>query len=266
MDAGRLTLAALDAAVRSANAAPRVTALSMLVSYSSLRLSLARMTQESLLVATASEPQARTTQMVTLVAYRTGVSGLVRSRAWTFVLDGHVFYVLNLSEEGTFVYDVTTGQWAQFSTGGYGIWNMLRGLAWGVYTIGADAIQPTVWAIAPDSPLDEDWRPIEHAVTGGVPARSRRGIRQDNFRMTVSAGFIGESGAVMNLRFSDDNGRTWSSPMPVSLISQDYSQEVQWLSLGALQAPGRVFEVTDVGGVIRIDDATAMFDGDADDG
>lgn len=263
-EGGRLSSAALLAATSSLNAAPRVSGLTLLAAYKTAKIALARATQERLLVAYVSEPQARVTQARMMVAYKTGVGGLVRSRAWTFVLDGHVFYVLNLSDEGTFAYDVATGQWSQFSTGGYGVWNMLRGLVWGAYVLGADAIAPKVWALAPDSALDEDWRPIQHAVTGGVPARSRRGVRQDNFRMVVSSGFVGENGAEMRLRFSDDNGRTWSPYLPFTLIAQDYSQEVQWLSLGALQSPGRVFEVTDTGGVIRIDDASAMFDGKDD--
>jgi hypothetical protein len=69
----------------------------------------------------------------------------------------------------------------------------------------------------------------------------------------------------MRLRFSDDRGNTWSQYYDVTLTPSEFNGEVAWRSLGAIQAPGRIYEVSDYGGVIRIDGATADIEG-IDDG
>src|ERR1700761_7246620 len=72
----------------------------------------------------------RTSDYYALVVYGTGVPEESRTRAWTFTLDGHTFYVLDLGPEGTFLYDVVTQQWCEFITDGYGGWNMKAGTMW----------------------------------------------------------------------------------------------------------------------------------------
>src|SRR5665213_825321 len=57
------------------------------------------------------------------VTYTSGLPDSARSRAWSFVLDGHTFYVLDLGTEGTFLYDIDTQQWCQFKTDGHNGWN-----------------------------------------------------------------------------------------------------------------------------------------------
>lgn len=253
-------LAALVAVKNGAGA--RDTEVVALVAFKSALLANSRVSEEGVLVAHSSDAAARVTESAVQVVYKTGVGGLVRSRAWSFNLDGHPFYVLNLSDEGTFVYDDRTGQWAQFQTGGYGVWNMIQGFEWGLYVVGGDAIYSKVWTIAPDSPVDEDWRPVEHKVNGGLPSRSRDGVQHDALFLTISSGFIGEDGALLQMRFSDDQGRTWSDYFDIPLTLSDYGQEITWRSLGSISAPGRVFEFRDVGGMIRIDDCNAIIDGE----
>lgn len=257
----RVAEMALLAVVQNGPAARDSEAV-MLVAYKAAALSNGRVSEEALLVASASEPAARVSETAVLVAYKTGVGGLVRSRAWTFSLDGHAFYVLNLSEEGTFVFDDRTREWSQFQTGGYGVWNMIQGFEWGLYVVGGDAIYPKVWAIAPDSAVDEDWRPVEHKVNGGIPSRSVDGVTHDALLLTASAGFVGENGATIQMRFSDDQGRTWSDYYDVVLESGNYSQQIMWRSLGTFSSPGRVIEIRDIGGNIRLDDTVAIIDGE----
>lgn len=258
-----VTETALLAAVRNGAAARDAEAV-MLVAYRAADLANGRVSEEAALVAHSSDAAARVSDSAVLVAYKTGVGGLVRSRAWSYALDGHEFYILNLSEEGTFAYDDRTGQWAQFQTGGFGVWNMIQGFQWGLYVVGGDAIYPKVWALAPDSPVDEDWRPMEHKVNGGLPSRSRNGVSLDALFLTISSGNIGEDGALLQMRFSDDQGRTWSDYYDVPLELENYSQEITWRSLGNISAPGRIFEIRDIGGMIRIDDCNATVDGEDD--
>lgn len=201
----------------------------------------------------------RTTQLAALVVYGTGTPGVQRSRAWTFTLDGHTFYVLNLGQEGTFLFDAVTQQWCQFDTNGYGQWNMLFGTMWGARIVGADAIAHQLWELVPTAVLDEGWRDISHAVTGAVSTRSRAYISCDAVRITASFGVIDEvNGATMSLRFSDDSGQTWSSYFTVPLTSGNTTGEVAWRSLGSFMAPGRIFELTDIGGLVRIDGCDAF--------
>lgn len=257
--------AALFAVVKN-NAPSKVSETAALVAYKASVISHGRVTEGAVLVAHANDAAARTSELAISVAYKTNIGGLALSRAWTFTLDGHTFYVLNLGVEGTFVYDDTTGMWAQFQTGGYGIWNMLFGHTWGLYIIGGDAVYAKTWAIAPDSPVDEDWRPVEHKVNGGLPSRSRDGVPHDALFLTISSGFIGEDGARLQMRFSDDQGRNWSDYYDIDLVRSNYAQEITWRSLGSIASPGRIFEVRDVGGMIRIDDANATINGQTDDG
>lgn len=180
--------------------------------------------------------------------------------AWTFSLDGHEFYALDLGVE-TLLYDTTTNQWCQFETDGRGYWNIRRGGMWNDRVVGASVTDATLWEVDPNAVLDEDSLNITHLTTGGVQTRSRSAQRQDSFRLAASAGKVGRDGAVVRLRFSDDNGNTWSPYYSVALRRGNYSQDIAFTSLGAVQSPGRVFEVSDIGGLIRIDGATADIEG-----
>lgn len=269
--AGRTTeAAALVAEV--ATAAARTTEVAALVTYAPPSALAALTTEVAALLAKSggNTVSARTTEVAALVAYSTGTPGQSRSRAWTFTLDGHTFYVLNLGAEGTFLFDVGTRQWFNCYTLGYGQWNMLNGTMWGSRIVGGDSILPVVWELDPNAVLDEEWRDIQHAVTGGVQTRSRVAVSCDALRLAASVGTIDEvDGATLNLRFSDDNGKTWSDYFSIELTQGDYSGELAWRSLGSFAMPGRIFEISDIGGLIRIDGCDAFlggFENDAQDG
>lgn len=203
------------------------------------------------------------TQAPLLIAWKTGVPGQKRQRAWTFDFDGHTFYVLDLAEEGTWCYDFTTGQWARFETPGYGSWNMQNGFAWesNMMVVGGDLIYPTVYSMTPDSHYDDGWRPVSYKVTAGVSSRDRNGKSCDSVRLAVSTGYLVDPAPTITLKFSDDNGATWSEDYPYQLLSGQYNQRVEWNSLGQIAIPGRVFEFSDEGGLIRIDGADAQIEG-----
>lgn len=212
----------------------------------------------------AGNVTAQTSQVVELVAYKTGVPSINRSRAWTFTLDGHTFYVLALGEEGTYLYDQTTNEWCNFSTQGYEPqWNFANGTMWQEgRIIGADLLTADIWEMDPNATLDEGWRDIAHIVTGAIATRSRVFVGCDAVRVSASIGQQDEvNGAVMNLRYSDDQGQTWSDYFPVDLIADDFDGEIAYRSLGSFMAPGRIFELSDSGGLIRIDGADAFLNG-----
>lgn len=187
--------------------------------------------------------------------------GRSRSRAWSFTLDGHTFYVMDMGYQGTFLWDQVTNQWARWETYGFGKWNVVNGTQWGVRIVGGDLLTDQVWEYDPSAVLD-DWRDINHVSTGGFSTRSRTFIGCDAVRVSASFGLLDEvNGCTMSLRFSDDQEATWSPYFTVTLGEGDFDQEIAYRSLGSFNAPGRIFELSDVGGLLRIDGADAFLNG-----
>ncbi len=182
-------------------------------------------------------------------------------RAWAFTLDGHVFYVLSNVFGRSLVYDLTTGQWHQWFTSGRSFWNMLRGIQWRGLTIAAGIEGGDIWEVDPTSYLDEGVSAIERTVTGFQPVRGGGSIRQGALRLTARREALGVGGAVITMRFSDDGGHTWSRYFPVELQPEDVSKRIEFRGLGRMRAPGRIWEFSDTGGLVRIDGIDTDVDG-----
>lgn len=247
----------------SGSATPRVSQVVVLVAVGPPESRFSRVPQVSALVTRKGVPVARVSQVAALLMYQTGVPAPKRARCWSFVLDGHTFYVLDLAAEGTFLFDTVTQQWCHFSTAGFDKqWNFANGTMWGNRIVGGDLINDYVWEMDPTATLDNGFRDIEHVVTGGISTRSRTSIGCDSVRVSASFGQLDEvNGTTMTLRFSDDQEQTWSPYFTVSLIEDDVDSEIAYRSLGSFMAPGRIFELSDVGGLIRIDGADAFLNG-----
>lgn len=251
--------------------AARTPAIALLVNHAPPASKYSEVSALSLLISENKGVSAvpMTTEIAMLISYATGTPDQSRSAVWSYVMDGHTFYVLNLGAEGTFLFDITTQQWCKFSTFGYNQWNMLNGCMWGNRVIAGDSITSQVWELDPTTTLDDGWRDLVHTVTGGIALRSRQGVGCASVRLTGSIGIIDEvNGGSISLSYSDDWGATWTTPRTIALNSADYGGEMAWRALGSFQAPGRIFKISDVGGVIRIDAAFASlnnFDDDAQD-
>jgi hypothetical protein len=188
---------------------------------------------------------------------------LSKKRAWTYTMDGHTHYVLDLISEGTWVYDVTTKQWAHFYTSGMGQWDMQVGTQWGIRVVAGDLATTDVWELTPTALTDNSGAlQIPHVVTGGLQVRTRIKQAVGALRITAADGNLGNiAGSVMNMRFSDDQARTWSPFFTVTLSQGDFGGEIAYRALGAFAAPGRIFELSDTGGPVRIDGCDAEIDG-----
>lgn len=188
------------------------------------------------------------------------------NRAWSYVQDGHTFYVIDLGTQGTYAYDTSTQQWNELQTDGTN-WNMTNGVMWGQRVVAGDHVTGDVWELDPGAVTDAGGAyEIDHVVTGVVSLRGRTFVSCDAVRVAASAGVVADSGAVMNLRFSDDDGQTWSDYYPITLTEGHTYQDLAWRSLGSFRSPGRIFEFSDSGGLIRIDGADAYLDGFDNDG
>lgn len=254
-------------AAYQAQSGARASQDAALVAYGPPASKLVRAGQEAGLAPRAAGINAlpHVSQVALLVAYGEGVPDARRSRAWWFTFDGHTFYVLDLGEEGTYVYDLTTQQWARWYTDAYaGQWNMKCGTMWGpLRVVAGDSVTGQTWLLDPTQGMDEGWRMMDHVVTGGIMLRGRVYVGMSSLNITGSAGQItsDDGTAEIRLRFSDDMGKTWSDPYPLVLTEGDFSDETAWRSLGSFCNPGRVLEISDTGGMIRIDGLDANLSG-----
>ena len=218
----------------------------------------AQNSQLSAFLAQEGDNAPATSQFAAMVAYGTGQREDNTQRSWTFDQDGHTFYVLDLGTTGTYIYDLTTDQWAQWQTEGYTIWNAQRGTMWRDQIVAADFQTPSIYAIDPTQSLDEGFRPVRRVVTGLLLTRSRDFTSVDMLAVQASVGDAqtGFDGvAQMTLSFSDDQGQNYFTFGSVTLSSTDTEQELLYRSLGAFNRPGRVFRIEDLGGPVRISGA-----------
>lgn len=231
-----------------------------LSAYAPPQTPFARVEQDMALVAVSAGTRNSTPQIsqtTTLMAYGSGVPSTASQTAWTFVLDGHRFYVLPLGPEGDWAYDMTTQEWCQLQSQGFPGLNFTHGVMWGLRVIGSDALYTYLYEMDPNQPLDESWREVQHMVTGGIPTRTRSVIGVANFTLTASVGDDSSIANAISLAFSDDNGKTWSKEFDIPLTDTD-GQKIIWNSLGSFSAPGRVFRITDYSGPIRLDGADVV--------
>jgi hypothetical protein len=182
-------------------------------------------------------------------------------------MDGHVFYVLDLGREGTFLYDDTTGEWSKWITANYNTWNLTNGTMWGQRIVGGDILTTDTWEMQPGALFDNGSAEITHVVTGGLVKRNRVFVSVDALRLNCSVGQLDDvNGATVQMSFSDDQGQTWVDMDTISLTESDFDGEVAWRSLGSFAAPGRIFRITDVGGFLRIDGCDAGINNFDEDG
>jgi hypothetical protein len=256
--------AVMQAATVETTTGAKTSHVAMLVSFAPPGTRNVRTSEAVMLTGTAADPApAQTSMAAMLVAYRTGSIENLKVRAWTYSLDGHTFYVLTLGEQGTFVYDESTQQWAKWQTAGLSGWNMEIGTVWKGRIIAADQAEPTLWELDPLSFIDDDFKPQTRVVTGALSMRNRAMIPNYAFRITASLADVDvpltlpETEPTITLEISDDQGKTFQSMGSIVLDLNDPKQELAWLSLGTMEPPMRVFKVTDLGAVARIDGGDA---------
>lgn len=247
-------------AASEANVEARVTQLAELVVYGPPASEGVRATQQVLLSAeTAGDfnVSGRITQQAVLMAYATAQPSVSRQSAWSFVLDGHRFYVLPLGSQGDWAYDTTTQEWCQLQTQGFDGLNFTHGVMWGIRVMGGDSLYSYIMELDPTQPLDGGWREIERIVTGGIATRGRSAVGVANFSLTASVGDDTSTNMPISLAFSDDNGVTWSQEFDIPLTDAG-SQLLIWNALGSFAAPGRIFRITDYAGPVRLDGADVV--------
>ena len=165
-------------------------------------------------------------------------------RAWTFAQDGHTFYCLSIGAQGTYVYDVATQIWGEFSSYERATWRAHLGVQGdGAEVYAGDDESGQIWRLDPDSSAD-GVDPMQRIFTCGVLAEGEK-FPCRTFGVTVATGTppIGVD-VTLEMRFSDDGGQTFTPYEGVSLgLTGNYGQEILWYRLGQVRRPGRVFQV-----------------------
>lgn len=188
-----------------------------------------------------------------------------RVRAWSFSLDGHDFYVLQLGESGTIIWDMATGQWAQWKSPDRTMWRACLGQNWtgvgqGALTtsgtrtniVAGDDAFGLLWFLAPqqgydEAPDDASEQPFGRVAMGGLPMRMRQTVRCNEVYVLGSKGVdaIASAAQTITLRTSDDAEKTWLDQGTITIVPDEWDAEFAWRSLGVIGAPGRVFEISD---------------------
>lgn len=188
-------------------------------------------------------------------------------RAFTFNQDGHSFYVLQLGAQGTVVYDQLTKKWSEWKSYLYNNWKANYGITYQGGAIAGSIDSNMIYNIDPLWMFDERTLPIVSTITGGYPMRMRNSVTCDEIMVTSSVGWVsGTVNAQLQLRTSDDFSKTWVDRGTLDMSTATPQTEVSWRSLGLINAPGRIFELTDLGGAAQRINSMEMFSRDVNDG
>lgn len=212
----------------------------------------------------------RAAQAKVLVLY-SGRVDTPKLKTMGFNLDAHTFYVIRLgSSRKTLVYDKYTDTWSWWARQGLNSLDSHTGLNWrsagniannfGSNIIVGDASSGSLYVMDPyagtDSTVNGE-ETFQRVATGQMIARGRAVIPVYSVFLTASLGAPALGANTVTLEYSDDQGHTYviaSEPLTIAL--EDYAQDISWLSLGQVSAPGRLFRITDDGAFARIDGLT----------
>ena len=178
-----------------------------------------------------------------------GEAGVAQTLAYYIGNEGHAFYVLNMPTlNETVVYDAATKEWA--------VWGSQSDFQTdpGIF-IGACAAGQASTGIFVGSYLDgkiyslnsntynDAGRAIKCVVTGAVLSKGNKN-RCNNVSLQCVRG-VGTAtyNPIVELRFSDDGGNTWTPWLESNLgFRGQYMYKATWRDLGSIAQPGRYFE------------------------
>lgn len=194
-----------------------------------------------------------------------GAEGVIPSQpleinSFQYDIDGHIFYGIHVRGKGTFIFDQSTGQWTQFKSGSLLYWNTQFHLKWDGEYYAASLIDNQIVRVDPDSILDDGFRTNEFVVTARLEYKSRQYVPNSEVQLF---GSIGLRGGDVELRYSDDDGHSFTDYRVVNVPENARANSVMFYNLGSVRQPGRIYEVRDYGTIRRIQSLNAKI-GDGD--
>jgi hypothetical protein len=167
--------------------------------------------------------------------------------AWGFPWQGHVFYCLTIGDQGTFVYDVTTQRWAQWSSYGADRWLPGLGcLGFNDEPLVGDTVTGTLYTLSQEV-FTDGADSIVGLLTFGVPITGNR-LTVDMLRIEMVTGYATEVGQgsnpLVDVRFSRDGGNVFGPWRSDSLgLAGDYGKRVKFNRCGQFKGPGMIGEL-----------------------
>lgn len=216
----------------------------------------------------------RRTSVIQVTSY--SITAVVRGRiqspyalAWTFTLDGHDYYVINLYDE-TLVYDLAEQRWYVWADNTGDIWHLRYGLNWvqttalaydeGTNIVCGDDTTGALFFLDPDKAEDDSAlgdgtaTPFERVAYGQMPVRGNAVQPCFGVQLTGSLGDVQDPTlTAVTLYTSDDQGHTFVNCGTLDVEAGSYGQRMYWSSLGSMSQPGRLFKIVDYGGLHRLD-------------
>lgn len=220
------------------------------------------------------------TQVAALAVCR-GRVATPQVRDFTFTLDGHDFYGIRLGDIETLIYDVSTQQWVDWDSFGLPFWRINCAYNWdtaqrlantyGSSIVAGDDTFGLLWFMDPTQPYDDhtDYlnatQQVEFYRVGMaqtmVPGRQNIPC----YAIFLDGDNYGLSGTdfdpFIRLETSDDQGKSWLNHGDITTPIPNGSNGYNWLSLGQMQSPGRLFRFTDNGIMARLDSVEMNDDG-----
>jgi hypothetical protein len=189
------------------------------------------------------------------------VTDLPDARAWTYQQGGHVFYCLNLpGANSTWVYDASTQMWHERNY--TGLHNLERhradchAVAFGQNIVG-DYVNGKIYALDSETYSDAG-NPISRIRRAPIISENGKLLRHNAIQIDMETG-VGLDGTgqgtdpVVMMRFSDDEGRTWSNERQASAGKIGKTKtRVVFRRLGASRSRIYEFKITDPVKVVLI--------------
>ncbi|MDO9334935.1 MAG: packaged DNA stabilization protein [Caulobacter sp.] len=179
-------------------------------------------------------------------------ANLAQATAFWLPYDQHAYYVLNIPGEKTYVLDVTTARWAEWSSFQRTTLRVQCATIDDGQAFLGDDETGRVWLLSADAFSDGE-NPITGLLTAIRPQSS--GVAR-NFvvvlECTRGVGNADSPDPVVELRWSDDNGRTFGAWRSATLGKVgEYANKPIWRRLGSVKSPGRIYEVRITDPVMR---------------
>lgn len=176
--------------------------------------------------------------------------GISRATAFQVGIEGHAFYVLNLPAiNESYAYDCQTREWAQWGTqqplaNEPGLFAPACSAGQGSTAIFAGSASTNeVWTI--DAGNNSDGTINKRVIVSGAIWIAGGVQRCNNISLACVRG-VGDADApnpIVEMRFSDDGGRTFTSWLSATLgMRGQYNYKAVWRNLGLITQPGRLFE------------------------
>lgn len=162
-------------------------------------------------------------------------------RAWAYRHNRHDFYVLT-TDAFTLAFDIEKGTWSRFDSYGFAFWRAHLGLQSGSTVYAGDSETAKLWLL--EEGVTDAGSPIIREVTGSIDNPGGQ-TQCSSVAVRVNAGWSPsyELEPRLELRWSDDQGSTWSTYRSISMGPRgQYAKDTVIRSLGLLKRPSRTFQ------------------------